>query len=210
MEKTWRASFFTTGVLGKCMRHRKSYVDHKDLARQFRVNQSVLFPSYTRGGYYAPVHGRVTAVLDKIGLLEVETPYGNVRVEPDQVMPTTQNLPPGYLTDTTYSTWERERAKKVASRYMDKQALYWKDVGRIYTPTRQEMEAGTYTCPHCQENMERVRYKRGQPLYMCPDCMWVISSDDICLPCQEQGEEEEPGYFNTPWESVQRLFRPSK
>lgn len=99
------------------MTFKKSYVDSQRLATKFKIGDSVLFPIFTRGNQYAPVVGLVTAVLPRIGFLDVETPFGNVRIAPEDVV-RTESHDASHLEDTSYSTWDRDQAKKVASRHL--------------------------------------------------------------------------------------------
>lgn len=178
------------------LKAKKSYADHRALARQFEVGDTVLFPILTRGDSYSPIIGLVTAVLDKIGMVDVETPYGNIRIEPDQIVKgNSLGYDASYLADTSYSSWELERAHKVASAYKNKYALYWKEVGRVYTPTRQEISTGNYTCPKCCGHLTKSRYKKNEILYACPACLWMIRPDDILepLPPISPHESDSPG-----------------
>lgn len=103
------------------MSNKKSYIDSQRLARQYKVGDTVLLPIHTRGNRYAPSVGRVTAVLDKIGFLDIETPFGNIRLSAEWVVKENR-IDTSYMEmeDTSISTWERERAKKVASSYYKK------------------------------------------------------------------------------------------
>jgi len=95
-----------------------SFVDYQARAAEFAVGDYVELPVFGRGNRYAPLVGVITAVLDKIGFLDVETPYGNVRLSPEEVVPNGRlDLPATYLQDTSYSSWEIERARKIADRY---------------------------------------------------------------------------------------------
>lgn len=98
------------------MSNKLSYIDAQRLARDFRVGDTVLLPIYTRGNRYAPSLGVVTAVLDKIGFIDVETPFGNIRMSPENLVKE-PNSDASYLEDTSLDTWERGQSKKLASRY---------------------------------------------------------------------------------------------
>lgn len=97
---------------------KSSFIDAQRLARDFHVGDTVLLPVFTRGNRYAPSIGKVTAVLDKIGFIDVETPFGNIRFSPEELV-LDQRQDASYLEDTSLSTWERERAKKVACHYAE-------------------------------------------------------------------------------------------
>jgi len=91
-------------------------MDFQRLSRDFKVGDTVLFPVFTRGNRYAPSLGVVTAVLDKIGFIDVETPFGNIRFSPEELV-IDDRQDASYLEDTSDMTWERERAKRIADRY---------------------------------------------------------------------------------------------
>lgn len=100
------------------MSNKTSYIDYQARAAEFAVGDTVLLPVFTRGNRYAPQIGVVTAVLDKIGFVDVETPYGNIRFSAEEIIPDNRiDVPATYLQDTSYSSWELERARKVADRY---------------------------------------------------------------------------------------------
>jgi hypothetical protein len=106
---------------------RKAYIDTQRLARDFEVGDTVLLPIYTRGNRYAPSLGHVTAVLDKIGFIDVETPFGNIRMSPENLVKD-PNADASYLEDTSYDTWERRRSRRVASRYLQEHVTHlWKE-----------------------------------------------------------------------------------
>jgi hypothetical protein len=72
-----------------------------------------------------------------------------------------------------------ENLIKEAVSFVYKNALYWKQVGRQYAPTRQEVECGQYTCPKCKCAMRRTCYKKLTKLLACPQCLWLICDEDI-------------------------------
>lgn len=100
------------------MSSKKAFIDYQARAAEFAVGDTVLLPVFTRGNRYAPHIGIVTAVLDKIGFIDVETPYGNIRFSAEELVPDNRiDVPPTYLQDTSYSSWELERARRIADRY---------------------------------------------------------------------------------------------
>lgn len=123
------------------MPSKQSYIDTQRLSRQYEVGDTVLFPIYTRGNRFAPSIGRVTAVLDKIGFLDIETPFGNLRMSPELVVKE-NSIDTSYMEDSSLGTWERDRAKKVASSYYDKR---FKSIARKASQLREagltEMES---------------------------------------------------------------------
>lgn len=95
-----------------------SYVDSQALAKAFSIGDTVLFPIFTRGSNYAPTIGKVTAVLPQIGFVDVETPFGSVRMAPEDLIKTTSE-DASYLQDTSYSSYDHDKARKIASRYLE-------------------------------------------------------------------------------------------
>jgi len=218
---------------------KKAYIDERKLCQQFTIGDIVLLPIFTRGNRYAPSMGRVTAVLDKIGFLDVETSFGTLRLSPTEV--TKRDIEDTDLEDTGDNTWERERAQRVASSFyhkrysnlvskanrlreeglqeMDaynflfsrfasthsddeiqrsirvafiesrvKNSLYWKAKGRQYGPTQSEVETSCFHCPQCKTELQKACYQKRTKLYVCPQCLWMITPADLLNP----GEEPEP------------------
>ena len=104
-----------------------SYIDHQENASNFSVGDTVLLPIFTRGNRYAPHYGRVTSVLDGIGMIDVQTPMGNIRMEPHTVVKDNKIDSSHLSTDTSYDSYDKTKdkegytyanPKKVASRYM--------------------------------------------------------------------------------------------
>lgn len=77
----------------------------------------------------------------------------------------------------------------VEGTYGTKKALYWKERGRVYCPTQQELESGIFTCPRCRTEMRRAIYKKGTKLYACPECLFLIQPKDILDGLEDQGEK---------------------
>ena len=63
-----------------------------------------------------------------------------------------------------------------------KLALYWKEKGRCYKPNTGELENGEYGCPRCNTPMRRVRYRKEQPTWGCPECFFIIKDRSILTP----------------------------
>jgi hypothetical protein len=82
------------------------------------------------------------------------------------------------------SELKRDMVKRVASKYMNKQALYWADLDRKYKATRKEIQTGNFCCPRCKDSaMRRVSYKREDQanvkLLACPSCLFLIKESDV-------------------------------
>lgn len=69
-------------------------------------------------------------------------------------------------------------------------AMYWKNKGRQYVPSTQELETGVFSCPRCKCEMRQTVYKKRTKLYACPDCLFLIKPADI-LECFDAEEREE-------------------
>jgi len=91
-------------------------IDYWALAKEFSQGDVVQKINYIDGDL-SPYVGTVTAVLKGIGVLDVQWPFGNERVFPDDVVRVNPQfirfLPPQF--DQSYVTVEIERARKEAS-----------------------------------------------------------------------------------------------
>jgi hypothetical protein len=77
----------------------------------------------------------------------------------------------------------------VASVYgAGKVALYWKDKGRQYVPSKQEIATGDFNCPRCKTCMRTTVYKKSVKLHACPSCLFLIKSSDI-VDCSKEPDE---------------------
>jgi predicted RNA-binding Zn-ribbon protein involved in translation (DUF1610 family) len=93
---------------------KKSYIDHQSLSKGFKEGDSVLFPIFTRGNRFAPHYGEVVCVLSSIGMLDVATPMGTIRVEPHEVIKDdSQNT--GHLEDTGYDSWDKRKHREASA-----------------------------------------------------------------------------------------------
>jgi len=92
-------------------------IDYWKLTRDFAQGDVVQKINVINGDL-SPYAGRVTAVLRGIGCLDVQWPFGNERVFPDDVVKMNPEfirfLPPSL--DQTYMTLEIEKARKVATK----------------------------------------------------------------------------------------------
>lgn len=71
-----------------------------------------------------------------------------------------------------------------------KVAIYWKERGRQYVPSKEERESGVLKCPRCKVEMGRTVYKKRMKLYACPECLFLIKPCDLIDPSQKSEEEE--------------------
>jgi hypothetical protein len=76
-----------------------------------------------------------------------------------------------------------------------KTALYHHERGRIWRPTKTELESNKYKCPYCiTVTLKKVRFRKEEGGYSCPRCHWAIHRDDIYDPTPKQEPEvREPG-----------------
>lgn len=92
-------------------------IDYWKLTREFSQGDFVQKISVIDGDL-SPYMGRVTAVHKGIGCLDVQWPFGNERVFPDDVVkvdPKFSRVLPPALLDQTYMTVEIEKARKASS-----------------------------------------------------------------------------------------------
>lgn len=91
-------------------------IDYWQLTRDFKIGDSVQrFAPGTGGFALSPFTGRVTAVHRGLGVIDVQFPYGNERVFPDDVIRVDSRitgwLPP--TLDQTYMSWDVAQDRKV-------------------------------------------------------------------------------------------------
>jgi predicted RNA-binding Zn-ribbon protein involved in translation (DUF1610 family) len=67
----------------------------------------------------------------------------------------------------------------VASEMKSRRAMYWCGPGRKYRMTKGEIASGKPRCPKCCADMGRHPYTRRSKLYICDDCGFKISSNDV-------------------------------
>lgn len=92
-------------------------IDYWKLTKEFKVGDAVQRYAPGQGGYsLSPFLGRVTAVHRGLGVLDVQWPYGNERVFPDDVVMVqlaASNWLPPTLLDQTYMGLDTERARQL-------------------------------------------------------------------------------------------------
>lgn len=105
---------------------KESFIDFQELAKNFKVGDTVLLPIFTRGNRYAPHFGRITHVHDGIGMIDVQTPMGNIRMEPHTVVKDNRINSDHFDYDSSYDSYDKSpeegysyaNPKKVASRHL--------------------------------------------------------------------------------------------
>lgn len=94
---------------------KQSYIDSQEHALRIEEGDSVHILN-ERSGKPSKWIGLVTAVVDSIGMVDVETPFGNQRYRAEVVLPA--EGAPNY-TDTSYESYDN-RESKIAARYVDR------------------------------------------------------------------------------------------
>lgn len=120
-------------------------IDYWTLAKDFQPGDFVQKYIPSRNGSLSPYVGRVTAVLRGIGCLDVQWPFGNERVFPDDVVKVNKEfasyLPPS-LNFSYYPTVEQTRlATKLPWRTTELPAGFHKELARIAHRGADEVQA---------------------------------------------------------------------
>ena len=160
------------------------YVDYQERSRAFQIGMRV----YPFLGGNPSRSGVVVAVFPAIGMVDVQFPHGSMRYPVEDLVVdaskdyknlTTDISVPGGVGVIPVSS---RSVEKVASRYMQKKALYWFEKDRRYKLCRDE-DIKSPRCPKCKEDMRGTIYKRreGQSdrVLACPSCLFIIKTDDI-------------------------------
>ena len=173
---------------------RGTYIDYQARANGFKVGDRVypILKGNPSNG------GTVVAVWPAIGAVDVQYPHGTTRspvedllidrgrsiesevdIQTDSVPGGTHTVPVSGGPGPSI----REASQRVARKYL-KHAVYWAAKGRVYKPSRTEMETGNLCCPRCEDAfLRKTIYKReggsNVKLYCCPECLFLIRRDDI-------------------------------
>ena len=161
------------------------YVDYQERSRAFELGMRV-YPFF--GGNPAR-SGIVVAVFPAIGMVDVQFPHGSSRYPVEDLVVDTsgdyQNLTseessvPGGLGVLPVTS---KSVEKVASRYMEKKALYWFAKDRRYRSCKDE-DTQSPNCPKCKTQMGQTVYKRrdsqSEKLLACTNCLFIIKPSDI-------------------------------
>lgn len=67
-----------------------------------------------------------------------------------------------------------------------KTALYHHERGRVYRPSKLELEANRFSCPRCGADLVEVRIRLQEMALSCPACHWSIHRDDVWSPQREE------------------------
>lgn len=123
-------------------------IDYWKLTRDFKPGDTVQKYMPGRGGTLSPYHGRVTAVLHGIGFLDVQWPFGNERVSPEELVKVNAEfsmyLPPS-LDFSWYPGLDTEQARR-ASKGLWRKAVelppgFHKELAKIYHRGSGEVQA---------------------------------------------------------------------
>lgn len=171
-------------------KRKATFIDVQERAQEFSPG-TIVVPT---GG--SPTEaGRVVAVWPAIGMVDVQFPWGNKRIEVSEIQildeegapvpPNHEDIPGGPETVEVSGGPAMDLEKvshSVAQSFLEKQALYWADKGRKYRVTRREQESGDFTCPKCNEEDTYLKpcvYKKRVRLLGCPSCLFLIKESDI-------------------------------
>lgn len=92
-------------------------IDYWRLTKEFSIGDMVQRYAPGQGGYsLSPFLGRVTAVHRGLGVLDVQWPYGNERMFPDDIVmisPKSTNWFPPALLDQTYMGYDTQKAREL-------------------------------------------------------------------------------------------------
>ena len=90
----------------------------------------------------------------------------------------------------TFSDTEIKEAVEDTSDTSRRLAMYWKDKGRQYVPTKREIQTGCFCCPRCKTDLKQTVYKKHTHLYACPSCLFLIKPSDILDMLSNEDKEE--------------------
>jgi hypothetical protein len=173
---------------------RGNYANFQARAEAFKVRDRV-FP--VLGGN--PSNGGVVvAVWPAIGMVDVQYPYGVSRTPVEDLLidrGTTLDPEPDIQADSipggTHTVSvpggpgpeKFDSTHRVALQYV-KQAVYWAAKGRLYKPTKTEIETGQLCCPRCEDAYLRktIYMMEGGTrvkMFVCPGCLFLVRRDDI-------------------------------
>ena len=86
-------------------------------------------------------------------------------------------------------TFEQKRALQISRRGRlasightvprSRRAMYWRDKGRQYTLSRQEVQENIRICPKCKSEMDIEPYSKKEKLLICTECGFKITTGCI-------------------------------
>ena len=88
---------------------------------------------------------------------------------------------------------DHEVKSAVTAAYSDgqtKDAMYWKEKGRQYCPSKAEISSGCFHCPRCKTEMKKTVYQKHTKLYACPECLFLITPSDILDSMDKEDRDE--------------------
>ena len=177
-------------------RKRATYVNQQQRATEFQVGQAVV-----HWGHSIEQSGRVTEVWPAIGQVDVQFPWGNIRVPVEDlqivadntwvVTPKHEDTPGGQTVPVPGGPYEKMKqaaqpsAERVVMAYV-KKAIYWHQKDRKYRVSQGERDSGHYHGPKCRDAENPLRnaiYKRenGQSVKLlgCPVCLFLVKREDL-------------------------------
>lgn len=83
-------------------------------------------------------------------------------------------------TDVMQKLLEKMRVEqKQVLKEVQKTAAYFKSKGRIYQRSKFEKAEDVCICPKCKEHMNLEPFTKGIKIWICPDCGWKISENNV-------------------------------
>lgn len=175
-------------------------VNYQQRAAEFSVGNSVSLFDSTKAV------GKVVAVYEAIGMVDVEWPTGSQRlpVEDLQLLdadtpvtpPKSDNVPGGANTVMNPRTGRVRNPRirggsvhcefsprRIAEAYV-KRAMYWAAPDRKYRASQGEINSGQFLCPKCKDAiLKPASYKRegGASIRLlgCGNCLFLIRTCDL-------------------------------
>ena len=156
----------------------RSSLDYQALSRSFAVNDLVYVVRTPDS------RGRVSAVFQGIGMVDVNFPNGTTRYPVEDLMRLDIDAEVAPPTVSSRVATREASADRVA-RAWARQAIYWASRDRNYRATQTEQATKKYACPKCGESLKSMIYKReegqSQRLYGCSSetCSFLVKPGAI-------------------------------
>lgn len=122
-------------------------IDYWQLTKDFKLGDTVQRFAPGSGGFsMSPFVGRVTAVHHGLGVLDVQFPYGNDRIHPDELVKVDPKvsvwLPP--TLDQSFNTWDRTLARNASGKEWRTTELppgFHRDLAMLWSKSASEVGA---------------------------------------------------------------------
>lgn len=181
-------------------------IDYWQLTKDFKAGDTVqkFMPGRSQ---VSPYVGRVTAVMPGIGFLDVQWPFGNERVSPEELVRVNPNLafylPPSL--DTSYypgldATTLAKTANKVAMwRTVELPAGFHKELAKLFHKNASEMQAYDVL-------WHRYRQADDEALRDEVSKFYRVAFNMVTAMCVEHANKKDAAY----WAAVDRKYRATK